>query len=460
MTPPPRNTTALLLSVLVLGAVPPGAASAPLDATLWQVTLETGRFGPIETYLRLDEIDGQLRGRSLSGALDLIRTLPGAAGERVDLSDGLFGFDLQPTEAGYGGQLVAPWPGAAVTLQLDGTELSGSIEKGSFGGTFTGTRVEATRKLRDYPAVLYALDGVVRDRVFEPRDLEAAEYVEFRRQLGRIASSANDDLDLLLGFRFGWTNQPFSHFDLRRSSAPAAAMIAGFDDFRVGYEAARLEVADDVAVLTVDTMMGNDTIEQIEAAYGAIAEAEARALVIDLRGNGGGAFAVKPLIEHVIDEPLDAGYFMAHRWNVANDRPPTREELEAVEPWQGWSISAFWRTVQDDGLLRVRFEPAAPNFDGPVYVLIDGESASATELAADAFRASGLATLIGERSEGQMLSQSFFDVAEGFMVSLPVADYYSVSHGRIEGAGVPVDLEVDSAGALDRARQLAAEALR
>ena len=54
-----------------------------------------------------------------------------------------------------------------------------------------------------------------------------------------------------------------------------------------------------------------------------------------------------------------------------------------------------------------------------------------------------------------MLSQSMFDVADGFIVSLPVADYYSVAHGRIEGAGVPVDVEASSAQALEVAKQLA-----
>jgi hypothetical protein len=47
-----------------------------------------------------------------------------------------------------------------------------------------------------------------------------------------------------------------------------------------------------------------------------------------------------------------------------------------------------------------------------------------------------------------------FDVADGFIVSLPVADYYSVAHGRIEGVGVPVELETDPAQAFDVAMGL------
>ena len=222
---------------------------------------------------------------------------------------------------------------------------------------------------------------------------------------------------------------------------------------RQGYEAARVTFEDQVAILRVDTMMGNDTIEQIRQAFQEIANVGARALIIDLRGNGGGAFAVKPLAEHVIDEPITSGYFLSQKWDLAENGLPSREVLEATEVWDGWSISEFWRAVQELDIMKLRFEPQEPNFDGPVYLLVDQGSASATELAADVFRSSGVALLVGETTAGEMLSQSFFDLRERFMISLPVADYYSVRHGRIEGNGVTVDLPTSSGNAMTVAKQ-------
>ena len=177
--------------------------------------------------------------------------------------------------------------------------------------------------------------------------------------------------------------------------------------------------------------------------------------MVDLRGNGGGAFAVKPLVEHVIDEPLDAGYFISQVWNREHEAPPTAAQALAAPLWQGWSIIGFWKAVQETDIVRVQFRPAEPNFDGPVYVLLDERSASATEMAADALRSSGATTLVGRRSAGEMLSQSMFDVSDGFIVSLPVADYYSVANGRIEGIGVPVDVEAEPQQALAVALELA-----
>ena len=53
------------------------------------------------------------------------------------------------------------------------------------------------------------------------------------------------------------------------------------------------------------------------------------------------------------------------------------------------------------------------------------------------------------------MSQSMFDVDDDFIISLPVADYYSIAHGRIEGVGVPVEIETESEDALDVAKELA-----
>ncbi|MDJ0906954.1 MAG: S41 family peptidase [Woeseiaceae bacterium] len=437
----------VLLAALLL--LTPMAAAG--NESTWRVALESGPLGPVEFYLDITRDGDTLAGRSRSGALERLQAIPG----RRSIDDGLLVFSAVRNEDGsFAGDILAPWQDGAITLTIDAGQLSGEIDNGIFTGSFTGVPAASVEPLRDYVAILDDFDDVVASKVFAPDDLAHPGYREFREELGHVAAAATDDLDLLFGFRWLWRNDPFSHFQLRRSAQTAEQMFAFFDEYRVGFEAATVEFAGNVAVLSVRTMMGADTIEQIQAAFARIAEERPDALVIDLRGNGGGAFAVKPLVEHVIDEPLDAGFFISQVWNGSHDEPPTTEQALAAPVWQGWSIIAFWKAVQEADIVRVQFRPAEPNFDGPVYVLLDERSASATEMAADALRSSGAATLIGRRSAGEMLSQSMFDVADGFIVSLPVADYYSVAHGRIEGVGVPVDVEAEPAQALDVAMEL------
>jgi carboxyl-terminal processing protease len=443
-----HRTWPIITAIAFLLAAPVAAA----ETAIWHTRIDSRSLGPVELYLEIEFEQSGLRARSLSGSLPLLRELPG---ER-NIVSGLMAFEASPDSAGtHQGLVTAPWKDGEVALRFEGDRFEGTISDGIFGGSIAGNKVEHAATLRDYPAILEDFDTVVAARLFSPDDLQKEAYLRFRAELGRVADIATDDLDLLFGFRWLWQNDPFSHFQLKRSAQSAAEMFAFFDSYRVGFEAATVEFTDDVAVLTVRTMMGADTIEQIDAAFERIAGEDPAALIIDLRGNGGGAFAVKPLIEHVIDEPVDAGFFISQVWGRSHRKAPSAEEVLERTPWEGWSIIAFWQAVQETDILRLRFNPKSPNYDGPVFVLLDARSASATELAADALRSSGVTTLVGQRSAGEMLSQSMFDVRDGFMVSLPVADYYSIAHGRIEGTGVPVDIEAEPDQALAVAKDLA-----
>ena len=426
------------------------SAYGEVDGSLWRVTFNTQWLGPVDVHFELRQEGKELYGVSQSGAISILEELPGDH----DLSDGLVAFKTElQSDGSFSGSFTAPWNEGELSVVFDGDNMSGAVQGGAFNGDASGQRVKDASRLRDYVAVLESFDKVVAAKIFAPEKLQEASYVAFRTRLGEIAELAQDDLDLLFGFHWLWANDPFSHFQLKRSEQSAEALFTFFDSYRVGFEAASVTFEGDIAILKVATMMGADTIEQVEKAYDEIREAGSQTLIIDLRGNGGGAFAVKPLVAHVISEPVDSGYFLSQLWNANNEALPTKEQVMAIPPWEGWSIVEFWRNVQNRELLRIQFRPAEPHFAGKVFVLLDKQSASATELAADALRASGVAVLIGQTTAGEMLSQSFFDVAENFSVSLPVADYYSLAHGRIEGNGVPVDIEADDAMAV--AKQLA-----
>jgi C-terminal processing protease CtpA/Prc len=254
-----------------------------------------------------------------------------------------------------------------------------------------------------------------------------------------------------------WRNGPFSHVSLQVAQSNAADTAAYLDTLRVGGRGALLSWTGDIAILTVTTMMGVDTIEQIDAAYDEIAKKSARALIIDLRENDGGAFAGRALVEHILRTPLNAGAFVSQPWARTTDRAPTLQDVAGVEPWSGWSLVDFWRDVQESRITRIQFRPQTPSFDGPVYVLISKQTRSAAEMAADALLASGRATLIGETTAGRMLSQKMYDMPRGLLLSLPIADYYSFRSGRIEGAGVKPQVEVEPGKAMDLALQRAGQ---
>ena len=312
---------------------------------------------------------------------------------------------------------------------------------------------ENAEQQTDYPGVVATINTTLRAYHYDPAELDTPEYLRIEQAVEALGASVTTDQALIEGFGKIWKEGPFSHVTLNKAQQSARELADQLDAMRIGGGGATLTWQDDVAVLTVRTMMGLDTIEEIDAAYDAIAERNAAALIIDLRENGGGAFAVLPLVSHLLAEPFDAGVFVSQPWNAAHARRPNLSDLRSVDPWEGWSIKAFWADVQVNPITRISFSPSEPGFDGPVYVLTSKWTASAAELAADALKSAQRATIIGENTAGEMLSQKMYDIPGGFHLSLPIADYYSVVSGRIEGAGVSPDIEADAADAFDIALQ-------
>ncbi|MCU0345059.1 MAG: S41 family peptidase, partial [Ignavibacterium sp.] len=226
------------------------------------------------------------------------------------------------------------------------------------------------------------------------------------------------------------------------------------DTMRIEGNVAVLPWQNDIAVLTVSTMMGQNTIDQIYDAFKTLNVTKPKVLIIDLRNNEGGAFAVRPLISHLLLSNLEAGIFLSQAWTKINHGISSVDYIHSLTPWQGWSIKTFWRDVEVNGVLRIIFELTKPHYDGPVYVLINHRTSSAAELAADALLASGRAILVGEKTGGKMLSQKMYDLPQGLQLFLPIADYYALHSGRIEGSRViPHDI-VESDKVIEKTLEL------
>jgi C-terminal processing protease CtpA/Prc len=80
---------------------------------------------------------------------------------------------------------------------------------------------------------------------------------------------------------------------------------------------------------------------------------------------------------------------------------------------------------------------------------VDDQTASACEPLIDRFKQQDIATLVGSRSNGSMLSGSTFRINENYTAFLPIADYQTAEGYRIDQVGVEPDIEVNPQEALD-----------
>ena len=187
-----------------------------------------------------------------------------------------------------------------------------------------------------------------------------------------------------------------------------------------------------IGYLEVMSFMGRgDAVhEAIAAAMTALAGADA--LIIDLRRNGGGNPAtVARLSSYLFEAPV---HLNSLYWR---ERDRTDE---------------FWTTAEVDG---ARFGQSKP-----VYVLTSAKTFSGAEEFSYNLKNLKRATLVGERTGGGAHPGAIRKLNERFSLFVPTGRAVSPITGtNWEGTGVIPDVEVPADQALERALQIARDAL-
>jgi carboxyl-terminal processing protease len=89
------------------------------------------------------------------------------------------------------------------------------------------------------------------------------------------------------------------------------------------------------------------------------------------------------------------------------------------------------------------FRATRGGVDIPIAILINGYSASASEMLAGALRDNGLATVIGTTSFGKGLVQGVYNLEDGSGVRITIAKYYTPADVCIQDIGIEPDIVVE-----------------
>lgn len=133
-----------------------------------------------------------------------------------------------------------------------------------------------------------------------------------------------------------------------------------------------------------------------------------KGLVVDLRNNpGGNLITVCDMLDLMLPEGLIV---------YTEDKDGNRQEMESDEEHQ---------------------------FELPLAVLVNGNSASASEIYAGAIQDYGAGKIVGTTSYGKGVVQQIFDLKDGTCVKLTIAEYFTPKGRNIHGKGITPDVEVE-----------------
>lgn len=228
------------------------------------------------------------------------------------------------------------------------------------------------------------------------------------------------------GYELEWQKlHPTEHAaNLARMSADAIKRNFGFGKYE------RLE--GNIAYLKIDGFLPTEIAA--DAAHGEMRKlAGADALIIDLRGNGGGKLEMELLIAAYLfdDQPV-------HFTDQVHRRIKQTKE--------------FWTTpvaadVQFGGI-------------NPVYILTDDDTFSAAEGFAYALQAMKRATIVGATTAGGAHASRSFYLDDHFFAMIPnILTVSSITHADWEGKGVGPDVAVPADQALLAAQLMAIKPL-
>ncbi len=133
-----------------------------------------------------------------------------------------------------------------------------------------------------------------------------------------------------------------------------------------------------------------------------------KGLIVDLRNNPGGNLKT---VCDMLDLMLPEGLIV-----YTEDKEGNREEMESDEESQ---------------------------FHLPMVVLMNGNSASASEIYAGAIQDYGIGKIVGTQSYGKGVVQQIFDLKDGTCVKLTIAEYFTPKGRNINGTGITPDVEVE-----------------
>jgi carboxyl-terminal processing protease len=188
--------------------------------------------------------------------------------------------------------------------------------------------------------------------------------------------------------------------------------------------------------------VGIDLGHMLDAAFAHLQDSQR--LIVDLRGNTGGGIGGLRLMSYLTPGKMEVGYSLTRarrQRGYAKEKLPRFGRIPSHKPTLLWLALRY--AFIDKSIVVVTEGLGPQPFHGRVVILVNEHTSSAGEMVAAFAEENRLATIVGTKTPGRLLSGRTFRVGSGYILGLPTAAYVTWQGRMIEGKGVSPNAPVE-----------------
>ncbi len=165
-------------------------------------------------------------------------------------------------------------------------------------------------------------------------------------------------------------------------------------------------------------------------------------LIIDLRGNPGGGIGGLALMSYLTPNRLPVGYSKNRNMAEKGIDPSSFTAFDKV-PRSRMAIPGLALKFMGKTSVYLYTEGRGKRaHKGRTVILVNEHTTGAAEMVAQFAQENGLATIVGTKTPGRLVSRKASKLGFGYRLVVPVAAYISAKGTQIEGKGIVPDVEV------------------